>query len=114
LNDGSEPEPDIAIVVGEEDRYDFDHPQPADIVLLVEVSDTTLRFDRGKKRSAYARAGIVEYWILNILKRQIEVHRDPRGSRYRSVTILHEQDTVSPLGAPHATVRVADLLPRGA
>jgi Uma2 family endonuclease len=111
LNDLSEPEPDVVVVVGTEYDYLSDHPQAMDSRLVVEVADSTLRFDRSRKRSAYARSGILEYWIINLLERQIEVHRDPRGSRYRSVTIYREGETVTALAAPHASIAVSDLLP---
>lgn len=107
----SGPEPDVVVVPGSEYDYLPDHPKAADALLVVEVSDTTLAMDRGRKCTAYARARIGEYWILNLGDRQLEVHRDPRGGRYRSVTILHAGDTIAPLAMPQATVRVADLLP---
>ena len=59
----------------------------------------------------YARAGVREYWIINLVHRQIEVHRDPAGARYRSVTVYTEEEGIIPLAAPHASVRVSDLLP---
>jgi Uma2 family endonuclease len=111
LNDLSEPEPDIVIVPGARFDYQTEHPHAPAALLVVEVADTSLRFDRSRKREAYARAGIPDYWILSLRKRQLELHRDPTGSRYRSVTILSEEDTVTPLAAPHTTLRVSDLLP---
>src|SRR5436853_4548026 len=62
-------------------------------------------------RAAYARAGIPEYWIINLRQRQVEVYRDPKGARYQSVMTCGENDTVTLLAAPHAAIRVADLLP---
>lgn len=111
LDDESEPQPDVLVVAGTRFDYLASHPKPENVRLLVEVSDTTLRFDRGRKQRAYARAGVPEYWVLNLLHRQLEVYRNPAGSRYRSVTGYSEQETVTPLAAPHATLRVADLLP---
>ncbi len=78
---------------------------------MVEVSDTTLRLDRGRKQAAYARSGVREYWIINLLHRQVEVYRDPSGSRYRSVTVYSEQGVITPLTVPNVSVRVSDLLP---
>src|SRR5207244_2898413 len=66
LDDGSEPEPDVAVVVGTRRDYGAESPRVAHVRLVVEVADTTLRFDRGRKQRAYARAGILEYWILNL------------------------------------------------
>jgi Uma2 family endonuclease len=117
LNGRSEPEPDVIVVPGTEFDYLSHHPGPADIRLLVEVSDTTLRYDRGRKRIAYARAGILEYWIVNLPERQLEVYRDPSSSRFRSGVVYREEDAVAPLAAPSRggagalAVRVADLLP---
>jgi Uma2 family endonuclease len=111
LNDQSEPEPDVAVVTGGERDYLARHPAASDALLLVEVADTTLRYDRTRKGPAYARAGIREYWIVNLGNRQLEVYRDPSRSRYRTVLIYGADETVSPLAAPHATLRVADLLP---
>jgi Uma2 family endonuclease len=111
LNDESEPEPDAVVVPGTGFDYQDSHPCAHDALLVVEVSDTTLHFDRGRKRAAYARAGVREYWILNLPERQLEVCRDPSGARYRSVTICGEQEMVTPLATPHASIRVSDLLP---
>ena len=111
LNDLGEPEPDIVIVPGARFDYQTEHPHAAAALLVVEVADTSLRFDRRTKGEAYARAGISDYWIVSLRKRQLELHRDPTGSRYRSITVLSEEDTVTPLAAPHTTLRVSDLLP---
>jgi Uma2 family endonuclease len=89
----------------------LEHPKSADVRLLIEVADTTLRFDRGPKRSAYARSRIQDYWIVNLLERQLEVYRAPAGARYRGVTVHSEHEAVIPLAAPDASVRVSDLLP---
>jgi Uma2 family endonuclease len=78
---------------------------------VVEVSDTTLRLDRGRKLAAYARTGIAEYWIVNLREHRLEVYRNPRGEEYHTIQILGDEDVISPLHAPQATIRVADLLP---
>jgi Uma2 family endonuclease len=101
----------VVIVPGSRTDYLLRHPTAADARLVIEVSDTTLRYDRKQKQSAYARAGIPEYWILNLLHRQVEVYRDPAGSRYRSRTISREGEVLTPVAAPHASIRVSDLLP---
>lgn len=75
----SEPEPDIAIVRGSPRDYSDRHPAPAEVGLLIEVADSTLGLDRGTKARLYARAGIEEYWIVNVVDRQVEVHSDPTG-----------------------------------
>jgi Uma2 family endonuclease len=114
LSRQSEPEPDVVVIPGSEEDYLREHPSATDVLLLVEVSDTTLRLDRQRKRPAYARAGITEYWILNLRDCQLEVYREPSRSRYRGLTIHREGEQVSPLAAPTATIHVADLLPPAA
>jgi Uma2 family endonuclease len=116
LDDDSEPEPDLAVVPGKHRDYLAAHPtQP---VLVIEVADTSLAWDREHKGSLYARGGIADYWIVNLVDRQLEVYRDPVpelsapfGWRYGSVEILRVPATASPLAAPHRRVVVADLLP---
>ena len=111
----SEPEPDLAVVEGGFRDYLDDHPASA--LLVVEVADTTLRFAR-RKGGLYARAGIREYWIVNLADRCLEVHRGPvarsearYGWAYSSVDRYGPDTTVSPLAAPSAEVGVAQLLP---
>jgi Uma2 family endonuclease len=111
LNDESEPAPDIVVVPGKRSDYLRNHPTAGDALLVVEVADTSIRFDRGRKREAYARAGIREYWIVHLPRRQLVAHRDPSGSRYRSITIYREEEAITLLAAPHAPMRVGDLLP---
>jgi Uma2 family endonuclease len=105
----SEPEPDIAIVRGSPRDYVSGHPSSA--VLVVEVSDSSLDYDRATKASLHARAGIAEYWIINLVDPCLEVHRDPRDAAgYQSVTRLDRGSKVSPLAAPHSHVAVDDLI----
>jgi Uma2 family endonuclease len=107
----SDPEPDIAFVTGTPRDYQVRHPQPPEIVLLAEVSSTTLAFDLGRKAAAYASAAITEYWVLDLGGRRLHVHREPHNGAYQSITPLNENEVVSPLNAPQASIRVADLLP---
>jgi Uma2 family endonuclease len=116
LGPHSEPEPDVAVVSGTRLQYASQHPQTA--VLIVEVSESSLAYDRTRKASLYARAGIADYWIVNLVDRQVEVRRDPRpdpsqhyGHGYTSVTVLVPSAVVNPLAAPHVSIAVADLLP---
>lgn len=109
LDEMSEPEPDIAVVTGSIRDYTVCHPRTA--VLIVEVSDTTLAFDRTRKAPAYARNGVREYWILNLRDRVLEVHREPAGESYRQRLLLGEGDIVSPLAAPDCRIDVGDLFP---
>jgi Uma2 family endonuclease len=116
LGQTTEPEPDISVVLGSRDQYAQQHPTSA--VLIVEVSDTTVSYDRRRKGSLYARAGIQDYWLVNLVRRRLEVYRVPvpdptrrYGHRYSSRTDLLPTATVSPLALPHVTLSVADLLP---
>ncbi len=85
VNDGSEPQPDVTILHPRMDEKDAGTPGPADVLLLIEVADSSLGFDRGIKLPLYAEAGIGEFWIVNLQERVIEVHRDPGGDRYARV-----------------------------
>ena len=114
LDDVSEPEPDIAVVRGRLRRYSAAHPSSP--VLVVEVADSSLAKDRVRKAVLYARAGLADYWIVNLIDRVLEVYREPERSiagrwKYRSVTLLGPRATVSPLAAPRCRIRIADLLP---
>jgi Uma2 family endonuclease len=106
-----EPEPDIAIVRGR--VRDFARRHPTTAVVIVEVADSSLDFDRDQKAKQYARAGVPEYWILNLIDRVLEVYRDPdpAGEQYRHVTRHGENESVSPLVTPTASIVVRDLLP---
>lgn len=105
----SEPEPDLAIVPGNPEDYRDAHPTTA--VLVVEVADSSLLHDRKRKARLYARAGIPEYWILNLTHSCLEVFRNPQKGVYQSRTVLREGDSISPL-AREITIPVASLLPR--
>lgn len=116
LDDDSEPEPDVAVVPRDSRRYLEAHPTRP--VLVVEVADSSYRVDHRYKTSLYARAGVPECWIIDLVHEALEVHRDPESSadapygwRYRSVQILRPPATVAPLIAPDHAIPVADLLP---
>jgi Uma2 family endonuclease len=111
----SDPQPDVAVVKGKPRDYLKHHPTSA--VLVIEVSDTSLSYDRGHKARIYAEGGIEDYWIVNLRQRQLEVHRQPQKkskrhkTAYSQVTVGGKDDTVSPLAQPRAKIKVADLLP---
>jgi len=105
----SEPEPDVAVVEGTIDDYVEAHPSTA--VLVVEVADASLQFDRTRKAALYARAGIPDYWIVNLLDGVLEVHRQPEGDAYRERLVLPSQERVRPLARPEVEIAVAELLP---
>jgi Uma2 family endonuclease len=114
----SAPEPDIAVIAGAtRDHEGEDNPSTA--LLIVEVSDSTLAYDRGRKASLYASAGIADYWILNLATRRLEVRRRAiadAGQKYQhaysDLSIFGEVDNVALLAVPSAMVRVADMLPK--
>jgi Uma2 family endonuclease len=116
LSRRSAPEPDIAVVPGTIRTWAAAHPTTA--LLVVEVSDATLSYDRNRKSGLYARAGISDYWIVNLGSRVLEVRRKPiadasvrYGHRYDELTILGPSDNIAPLAAPSSIVNVVDLLP---
>ena len=110
LTSGLEPQPDVVVLRGASEDYP-EVPRPADVLLLVEVSVSTLRYDRNTKAAIYAENTVADYWLVNVNSRTLEVRRQPENGTYLSLTIYNEQDTVALLAAPNASVRVADLLP---
>jgi Uma2 family endonuclease len=116
LDDDSEPEPDVAVVPGGNADYRTAHPQRP--TLLVEVADSSLRFDRREKESLYARGGVQDYWIVNLVDRLLEVYRNPMrdvsavyGWRYERVERFAPPAMVTLLALPSIRISVADLLP---
>jgi Uma2 family endonuclease len=116
LDDESAPEPDIAVVPGS--RTDYRHAHPARPALIIEVAESSLGFDRVAKGSLYARAGIVDYWIVNLVERVLEVYRHPGaditapyGWRYTSAERFAPPSSVAPIAVPAAAIAVAALLP---
>lgn len=116
LDEQSEPEPDIVVVPGQPRDYLDEHPSRP--LLLVEVAETSLAIDRLRKGGLYARAGIADYWVVNLIDDVLEVYREPvespsgqGGWQYRSVRLLRRNAVVTPLAAPRARIPVAALLP---
>ena len=112
LDDYSEPEPEVMLLKPAADDYTNRHPQPDDVFLLVEVSDTTLEYDHLEKLPVYGRAGVAEVWIVNLNDLTIEVYREPHFTGYGSKTILRAGDRVAPSAFPDVEVDVAELLKR--
>ena len=109
LDDYGLPDPDIAVVRLRDD-YHRDRPTAADVLLLVEVADTSLEFDREVKLARYAAAGIPEVWIVNLRARQVEAHSDPVDGSYRSRRVVTANGRISPLAFPDVSLAVADFL----
>ncbi len=116
LDPASEPEPDVTVVRGSWRDYPNDHP--SDPVLVVEIADSSLHFDRTRKQSLYARARVPDFWIVNLVDRRIEVYRDPISSKeapygwaYGQIKHVEPGETIAPLEIPDAKIAVSDLLP---
>lgn len=109
LSSFSEPEPDIAVVHWKKGYYGDRHPSPSEVYLLVEIADTTLKFDRTEKAPIYATAGITDYWILDVNTKQVYVLRQPHQGRYQEETILDETAMISLLAFPEITIAVDKL-----
>jgi Uma2 family endonuclease len=109
LSGTDEPEPDVAVVPGAIDDYRDAHPSEA--VLVVEVADTSLDFDRNEKLRAYARGSVPEYWIVNLRDRCLEAYRAPAEGDYRTKQTFDAADTVQPSAQPERPIVVRDLLP---
>ncbi len=106
-----EPEPDVVVTSQPARAYQHRHPGPIDLLVVVEVSDTSLRFDRSTKAAVYARAGIQEYWVADVTGQRIYVYRQPTVEGYNDVRAYHSDEEVATLARPDAPVRVESLLP---
>lgn len=109
LDEASRPQLDVALLKWRDDRYRFKRPTAEDVILLIEVSDTTLTYDRGKKRAKYAGAGITEYWIVHVKERVVEVNMNPRGNAYQDVRRTSESETLPLPGRLEGTIEVSEL-----
>jgi Uma2 family endonuclease len=110
LDDLSEPQPDFSVLKPREDFYRRATPRPDDVLLIVEVADTSLAYDRGVKRSLYARHGIPEFWIVNLAGNEIEVCRSPEGEQYTSVSRIGREGILELQLLPGVAIPVATLL----
>lgn len=110
LDDLSEPQPDLALLRFRNDFYASGLPTPPDILLVVEVSDTTLHHDRRIKVDLYARHGLPEVWLCNLPHAVIEVYRDPSPGGYREILTLRRGDRISPLAFPDLMIEVDAIL----
>jgi Uma2 family endonuclease len=106
-NPTNEPVPDIIVLARPSFEIEKSNPIPADVRLLIEISDTTLGFDLTAKASLYARAGIPEYWVFDVAFRRLIVHRNPASGRYSTVSAYTDQESVAPIAAPDSAFHVA-------
>ncbi|WP_370589556.1 Uma2 family endonuclease [Tychonema sp. LEGE 07203] len=111
LDDSSQPEPDIAVVVIDPLDYATHHPTPSEVYLIIEVADSSLAYDREIKAKIYARSGIADYWILNVNERQLHVFREPTEDGYQSEIVLGESASISPLQFPAFNIAIQQILP---
>jgi Uma2 family endonuclease len=110
LDDRSEPVPDVAVLRPRDDAYSLSHPQPGDVVLLVEVADSSLAFDRGRKALAYARAGVAEVWVVDLAGETVEVMRSPRPDGYGRIVVAGRGGRVDIERFDAAVLAVEDIL----
>ena len=111
VGDRSVPQPDLALLKPRADSYAGSHPSVADVLLVVEVADTTLRFDLDTKIPLYARCGIAEAWVVDLQARALRVFRDPGASGYRTSLTVPGGESVSALALPAVVVAVSALFP---
>jgi Uma2 family endonuclease len=112
-NPTNQPVPDLIVLTRNYMASGFrsETPQPRDLDLVVEIADTSLAFDLTIKAALYARAGIDEYWVLDVPGSRLIVHREPLGGQYQSVTAYSEQESVVPLGAADSILQVQTVFP---
>ena len=111
LGNDSEPEPDLAVVRFDADEYSFRHPEVHDIYLLIEVADSTIAKDRNQKARIYAKNRVLEYWILDLQKRQVYVFRQPEESIYREKLILNSDDSITMQAFPDVAIALDAMFP---
>jgi Uma2 family endonuclease len=111
LDDFSEPEPDIAVVQIDPLDYADHHPVPSEVYWLVEVADSSFKYDYEVKGKAYACSGIAEYWLLDVHDRKLYVFRQPTPDGYQAETLMAEDEIVSPLQFPDLAIVIREILP---
>jgi len=111
LNARSMPEPDVQLDALPSSRYMRVRPAPPETLLVVEVSRSTLSFDLGRKKRAYARAGIREYWVVDLIHDRVEVFREPRGGEYTVHATVGRGERVAPQAFPNDAFAVEEFLP---
>ncbi|NES03443.1 MAG: Uma2 family endonuclease [Okeania sp. SIO2F4] len=110
LNDNSEPQPDVSLLQRRPDFYETQHPQPENVFLLIEVSDTTVKYDQEVKIPLYAENNIVEVWLVNLTEKCLEVYRQPTANGYEIVQTFQRGETVTIQALPNVTFTVDEIL----
>lgn len=111
LNQRSEPEPDIAVVKVDALDYADHHPTPSEVYLIIEVADRSLKMDCETKAKVYSQAGITDYWVLDVVNRQLHVFREPTQTGYKNTVIFTAEATISPLAFPDVQILISEMLP---
>ncbi|MGD1951418.1 MAG: Uma2 family endonuclease [Leptolyngbyaceae cyanobacterium] len=111
LSEHSEPEPDIVIAKSDLLAYGTHHPRPDEVLLTIEVADSSLKYDLETKAPLYAAAGIQEYWVLDVVERKLYTFRQLENGHYQAQGILAETLEISPLAFEDLTIQIADMLP---
>ena len=109
LNAHSEPQPDMVLLKPRPDFYESAYPRPEDVLLLIEVSDSTLRYDRDTKVPLYAKAGIPEVWLLDVAGQRLEIYRRPSPEGYREIRYPEATENIAPVLLPELSLSVASL-----
>jgi len=112
LDDASEPEPDVIVAVLSETEYEDHHPTPSELLLVVEVAETSFARDRNRKALLYAQAGIIQYCILNLRDHEVEDYREPGPSGYRRKQTYTADQSFNLVAFPEIQISIAELLPR--
>lgn len=111
LSEHSEPQPDLALLKPRPDFYANEHPKPEDVLLIVEVAETSAEYDRQVKLPLYARHGIPEVWLVDLAQGRVEVHTNPQGERYTSIrTLTQGEETLAPEALPDVKPTLKELL----
>lgn len=105
-----EPEPDIVLLRPRADFYASAHPGAADILLIIEFAESSIDYDRDIKRRVYAKAGVVEYWLVDLNEDVVHVHADPSNALYRTVTSYRRGQSLAPRSLPSCAIRILDLV----
>lgn len=110
LSEHSEPEPDLALLVPRDDFYAERHPEPDDVLLVVEVAETSAEFDRQVKLPLYAQAGVLEVWLIDLAEGRVETYRDPSPSGYGEVRQRESGETLSLKALPDVTMSTTEIV----
>jgi Uma2 family endonuclease len=106
VNEHSEPEPDLALVLARADSYASAHPTPSDVLLVIDVAETTVGYDRTVKAPLYAQAGIPEYWLIDLQGERVDVHQDPAEGSYRTVPVFRRGERLTSEALPSVAIQV--------